>query len=235
MEPSANKVLDLSGPNVQQLYRKKRITITAVQFDGSSESIVGITMLVQKSGLVLKKQPPVKDGETPEIVSFNSKKNTITIPTLEGDMTAELGDYIIAGVEGETYPCKPHIFEQTYDRADDEEEDGEREEEGPVDPVALAMNLAEVVGTQFPGMAAAITERVRQVTENNFTPGYDAENHKPGVLKGAAMYLLTDDEKFWPKEWQDEYKYKLFNLPAEKKLAMATALLAAEADALQLR
>lgn len=38
-----------------------------------------------------------------------------TIHTLEGDHTAMEGDYIIKGVKGEFYPCKPDIFEQTYE------------------------------------------------------------------------------------------------------------------------
>lgn len=37
------------------------------------------------------------------------------IQTLEGTMTGKGGDYIIKGVQGEIYPCKPDIFEQTYD------------------------------------------------------------------------------------------------------------------------
>lgn len=39
----------------------------------------------------------------------------ITICTLEGDMRADLGDWIIRGVQGEFYPCKPDIFEATYE------------------------------------------------------------------------------------------------------------------------
>ena len=39
----------------------------------------------------------------------------IIIHTLEGDMKAMPGDYIITGVKGEQYPCKPDIFEATYD------------------------------------------------------------------------------------------------------------------------
>ena len=42
----------------------------------------------------------------------------ITIPTLEGAMTATRGDWIIRGVAGEFYPCKPDIFEQTYEPAE---------------------------------------------------------------------------------------------------------------------
>jgi len=38
------------------------------------------------------------------------------IHTLEGTMTANIGDYIIKGVNGELYPCKPDIFEKTYEK-----------------------------------------------------------------------------------------------------------------------
>jgi hypothetical protein len=42
----------------------------------------------------------------------------IDIPTLEGTMTARIGDWIIRGVSGEFYPCKPDIFKQTYEPAE---------------------------------------------------------------------------------------------------------------------
>lgn len=41
------------------------------------------------------------------------------IPTLEGVMRADVGDWIIRGVAGEFYPCKPDIFDATYDPADE--------------------------------------------------------------------------------------------------------------------
>ena len=47
------------------------------------------------------------------------KAERILIHTLEGDMIAEAGDYNIKGVQGEFYPCKPGIFEATYERVDD--------------------------------------------------------------------------------------------------------------------
>lgn len=43
---------------------------------------------------------------------------SLTINTLEGDMQANVGDYIIKGVNGEFYPCKPDIFEKTYDKVE---------------------------------------------------------------------------------------------------------------------
>jgi|JI9StandDraft_1071089.scaffolds.fasta_scaffold1156945_2 hypothetical protein len=48
--------------------------------------------------------------EPPEGVAYG-----IYIPTLEGEMRADPGDWIIKGVQGEFYPCKPDIFEATYE------------------------------------------------------------------------------------------------------------------------
>jgi hypothetical protein len=45
----------------------------------------------------------------------SEREGTISIPTLEGTMTAMPGDWIIKGVKGEFYPCKPDIFAATYE------------------------------------------------------------------------------------------------------------------------
>lgn len=51
--------------------------------------------------------------------SFDVNGNpTIRIETLEGDMTVRLGDWVIKGVNGEFYPCKPDIFDKTYERVE---------------------------------------------------------------------------------------------------------------------
>lgn len=44
--------------------------------------------------------------------------NHITIKTLEGTMTAQPDDMLIQGVQGEIYPCKPEIFQATYEQVD---------------------------------------------------------------------------------------------------------------------
>ena len=49
------------------------------------------------------------------VEAYQTDKELI-IHTLEGDMKANVGDYIITGVNGEQYPCKPDIFEKTYER-----------------------------------------------------------------------------------------------------------------------
>lgn len=49
---------------------------------------------------------------------FSYEKNSkpiLAVATLEGTMTASVGDYIIKGIQGEFYPCKPDVFELTYD------------------------------------------------------------------------------------------------------------------------
>ena len=52
------------------------------------------------------------------IEAYRANKEMI-IHTLEGDMKASVGDYIITGVHGEQYPCKPDIFEETYEPVED--------------------------------------------------------------------------------------------------------------------
>ncbi|WP_302601642.1 hypothetical protein [Ruminococcus sp.] len=49
------------------------------------------------------------------IIDAYQTDKKIVIHTLEGDMTASPGDYIITGVNGEKYPCKPDIFARTYE------------------------------------------------------------------------------------------------------------------------
>jgi hypothetical protein len=51
------------------------------------------------------------------IEAFQTKERQI-IHTLEGDMVADPGDWIITGVKGEVYPCKPDIFEATYEKVE---------------------------------------------------------------------------------------------------------------------
>lgn len=50
---------------------------------------------------------------------FNEESGAFTIRTLEGDMIANVGDWIIKGVKGEFYPCKPDIFKATYEPVED--------------------------------------------------------------------------------------------------------------------
>ena len=61
----------------------------------------------------MKKNKYVKK---PVVIEAYQTDKEIIIHTLEGDMKASPGDYIITGVNGEQYPCKPDIFEKTYEK-----------------------------------------------------------------------------------------------------------------------
>lgn len=85
-------------------YRKKPIVIEAIRLDDSTTPAAVVEWL----------------GGKPAGVGDLSAKQWIEIPwleipTLEGVMKAQYGDWIIKGVKGEFYPCKPDIFEATYE------------------------------------------------------------------------------------------------------------------------
>lgn len=82
-------------------YRKKPVVIEAMQFNGEWS------------------------GDATEILSWmvsggdwDKESSELKIHTLEGAITASKGDWIIKGVNGEFYPCKPDIFEKTYELAE---------------------------------------------------------------------------------------------------------------------
>lgn len=60
----------------------------------------------------------MKYRKKPVIIEAYQTDKELDIETLEGTMHASVGDYIITGVDGEHYPCKPNIFEKTYELVD---------------------------------------------------------------------------------------------------------------------
>ena len=56
----------------------------------------------------------------PIVIEAYQTEEEMDIETLEGVMHASVGDYIITGVRGERYPCKPGIFEETYEEVEEE-------------------------------------------------------------------------------------------------------------------
>lgn len=81
-------------------YRKKPVVIEAIQWTGNLEEIkefVGDSLIIEE---------------------FHGKF-AISIKTLEGIHDAMFNDYIIKGVNGEFYPCKPDIFQKTYEKVEE--------------------------------------------------------------------------------------------------------------------
>jgi len=66
----------------------------------------------RKKPIVIEATQWFKPGDHPAVVHVQSR---YCIPTLEGDMTVTPGDWIITGVSNEHYPCKPDIFQKTYE------------------------------------------------------------------------------------------------------------------------
>lgn len=87
-------------------YRKKPVVIEAVQWSGTNQK--EITLFGDGNIHFVDILP---SGSGPRI-----KDATPRIQTLEGILSASIGDWIIQGVKGEVYPCKPDIFEATYER-----------------------------------------------------------------------------------------------------------------------
>ena len=71
---------------------------------------------------------PKKYRKKPVVIEAFQTAVELKIDTLEGTMNASPGDYVITGVKGEKYPCKPDIFEATYEDANDEPESTQRTE-----------------------------------------------------------------------------------------------------------
>jgi len=90
-------------------YRKKPIEIEAIQFTGENKKEV-----LDFIGYELSEDN--EEGKKKSRQYFFDAVGKFIIITLEGDMIADAGDYIIKGVKGEFYPCKPDIFELTYDK-----------------------------------------------------------------------------------------------------------------------
>ena len=83
-------------------FRKKPIVVEAMQFTNETKNQVFNFVSCNR------------------YADFDSKNNPIlVIETLEGDMVTSLGDWVIKGVNGEFYPCKPNIFEKTYEKVED--------------------------------------------------------------------------------------------------------------------
>jgi hypothetical protein len=87
-------------------YRKRPVSVEAVRLSASN-----ITDVAHWCGGRV-------DGRIVEQSIYGSSYQDLrylSIPTLEGVMRADIGDYIIRGVQGEFYPCDPEIFAKTYE------------------------------------------------------------------------------------------------------------------------
>lgn len=96
-------------------YRKKPVVIEAIQFTGGEDNrraVLDFTGLSASNASTIYWRAGAPDAVTGNMAS------ELVIRTLEGDLVASHGDWIIRGVKGELYPCKPDIFDATYEPAE---------------------------------------------------------------------------------------------------------------------
>ena len=85
-------------------YRKKPVVINAMQWNGDFNEVVSMAA----------------SFSTPDLRKLKLEEDKLKIYTLEGIMTADIGDWIIIGVNGEIYPCKDDIFKKIYEEVKEE-------------------------------------------------------------------------------------------------------------------
>lgn len=94
-------------------YRKKPVVIEAMEWDGTAESATQIIDWALLYDSTISYWCANGEECRQSVVS-----HALAIPTLEGTMYGSAGDFIIKGVSGEFYPCKPDIFQATYEVAE---------------------------------------------------------------------------------------------------------------------
>jgi hypothetical protein len=87
-------------------YRKKPVIIDAVLWNGTSRADSELKSIGDGGRAYSRRGDHIGD-------------EYLIIHTLEGDMRADFGDFIIRGIKGELYPCKPDIFEATYEKVEE--------------------------------------------------------------------------------------------------------------------
>lgn len=85
-------------------YKKKPVVINAIQY--TRDNVHEIMNFIEKHS----------KEDNSRYLTYDTNKNEYYITTLEGQYLLTKGDYVICGVKGEFYPCKPGIFEMTYEK-----------------------------------------------------------------------------------------------------------------------
>jgi hypothetical protein len=201
-------------------FRKRPVTVRAVLWDGSN--INDVLALAQGASL------PDDGVHVGAGIGHTPALGLLDIPTLEGVMQAQPGDWIIRGVEDELYPCKPSIFEASYEHMAEEcpPDDAERIEgavgwaedldqvwhrmstgwwskgNGPADPVAQCDEKADQLHAAMSERNAA-RKRVRTLE---------------ALLDRAVATIGTDEVADLFVGTEDEHSYDAFMSEAQDAL-----------------
>ena len=95
------------------LVRKKPVTVESMLYDGTYEQKMEVYRWIRDN---THGSYDFHSTHKPDSgVTINPSDGSMLIMTLEGEMKVSHGDYVIRGVNGEFYPCKPDIFKSTYE------------------------------------------------------------------------------------------------------------------------
>ena len=211
-EGKPNETLVMCGSNANK-YRKKPVVVRAWEFDGTTDSLPQMNHTAHK--LRYRGYDRVNDQHFPP---------TVVVRTLEGDMTAQVGDYIIKGVNGEFYPCKPDIFAKTYEKVEHEQvtrlhqkmhDEAKQEEKNNIEdvlPTTKCMDFGQALiklkqgtkvaraGWNGKGMFLALVKGPDAdyfVNSRIFGTGVDGNSEKQMPILDA-IYMKTADNKLVP-------------------------------------
>ena len=103
------------------MFRKKPVVIEAVHWDGTETCLneIALPFLLNSHEDFTHLPKAPDDPHVHQGIGYTPSSGELFIPTLEGTMTASPGDWIIKGIKSEFYPCKPDIFEATYERVEE--------------------------------------------------------------------------------------------------------------------
>ena len=183
-------------------YKKKPVIIEAIQLKGDSKTI---KECLEFMGQSVNEDLTIERNKFEDYCVIVNEKG-MKIPTLEGEMTASINDYIIKGIKGEFYPCKPDIFEQTYEQADNKN-----------------------------GIDLIRKERDRQINDEGFDEKHDSRNLPNELAIAASCYCLPHGQREFRVREQWPFAYEWWKPTPEdrvKELTKAGALIAAEIDRL---
>ena len=196
-------------------YRKKPVVIEAIQFVELSRTQGKFAERVEYNDKAILDfvQLPMRVKTTPDVGNPLGKV-FIEIPTLEGAMQAQVGDYIIKGVNGEFYPCKPDIFAKTYEKVEHEQAPWSRQKRHDEARQAEKNNIEDVLPKterlSFGDAVAALKEGLRVsrigwngkgmwlglVNTGYYDVGCSVVNDIDSLLPWIGM--KTADDKFVP-------------------------------------
>ena len=170
----------------EEKFRKKPVIVEAFQFTDESKDAA----YRWASSHQMNIQPSFDDYKAPILL----------IPTLEGEMICRIGDWIIRGVNGEFYPCKPDIFEKTYEPAT------------PLPPAEGAEEILQRKNDLYPLWNNPDTDEKMNHNDNmeRYRKGFDS-----GV--NAATDFATLHAQQIADKMVDDMRQKLFSMRATKK------------------